>query len=223
MSSVAVLIPTVNRAEKLAPLVARFRAVATVPTGLYLATDHDDVATREAFKLLDGDDDVTTIVGDFHSVTKGTNAAWAAVRDEKFALTCNDDVWPEDGWDRAALDALGEKGKHVCGVNDGHDRMFSFCLVRCSYIRQHSGVYDEPNKLFHDGYLSQYPDTELHEYAVARGVWTEAPGAVIRHVHHDFGDADPNHPNYVKARGAAMGDFQTYRRRLPHWQAAART
>lgn len=211
MADLAVLIPTHLRADKLAPLAENIAGVTTVEHRVYFVAEYGDKPTGEALATVDA----ISVFGDFGSCARAMNAGFAA-SEEPFVFTGNDDLWFHEGWDIAALAALEEDGKHICGTNDSHGRMTCFAMVRRSYIEEHSGVFDKPATLYHP-YESQYPDTELANYAKHRGVWTEAPDSVTQHLHHDFGDADPNHPNYQKARAHLDVDRATYERRMREW------
>jgi hypothetical protein len=101
-------------------------------------------------------------------------------------------------------------------MNDGYGDCKCFPMVRRAFIEAHSGVYDEPNAIFH-AYKSHGPDTELAFYAILRGVWAPAFDAVVEHVHWLHGHADPDHPNYLKARETITEDLAEYNRRWPLW------
>ena len=77
-------------------------------------------------------------------------------------------------------------------------------------------MFDQPDTLYHE-YVSQFPDTEFAEYAQSRGVWADALDSVVEHEHWIFGKADPDHPNYVKARNTFPGDQDTYLQRRAQW------
>jgi hypothetical protein len=49
-----------------------------------------------------------------------------------------------------------------------------------------------------------------------RGVWSDAPDAVVEHRNWRVG-ADPDHPNYLKARDTISADLEEYNRRWPLW------
>jgi hypothetical protein len=217
--SIAVLVPTLKRPDKLQPLLDNIHENTVVPHTVWFIAEGDDQPTLDALDALTGEHEQA--IGKFGSCAKAMNAGYH-VSDEPYVFTANDDLMFCEGWDYEALNALTERGKHVCGTNDSHGRMTCFTLVERSYIKRHSGVFDQWNTLYHPGYQSQYVDTEFADYAKARGVWTEAPDSCTRHLHHDFGDADPNHPNYIKARETLAADHATFEHRRPQWEKAAR-
>ena len=211
-ATIAVLIPTLGRPEHLQPLLDNIRDTATVPQRAYLIAEAADTATTRTLPRLKGSH--AAIVGTFGSCAKAMNAGYDASH-EPYIFTGNDDLRFHPGWDTAALQAI--EGHGACGTNDGHGRMTCFALVRRQFIEDHSGVYDQPGTLMHP-YASQYPDTELAEYARHRGQWTQAPDAITEHIHHEFGKADPSHPNYIKARETCAADHAQYQARKQAWQ-----
>jgi len=56
-----------------------------------------------------------------------------------------------------------------------------------------------------------------------RGVWADAPDAVVEHVHWRFRKADRDHPNYQKAIATNAQDMQTYAERRAQWDPEGET
>ena len=159
------------------------------------------------------------MVGEYGSCSAAVNAGyWAST--EAFVAVVNDDVIFHPGWDAAALARFNSQ-VHIVGMNDGLGDCKCFPMVRRTFIEQHSGVFDRPNTIFHT-YKSQGPDTEFAFYAMLRGVWANAPDAVVEHRNWRNGAADPDHPNYLKARDTVTDDLDEYRRRWPQWDPEQR-
>jgi hypothetical protein len=211
VSEVAVLVPTVHRAEMLVPLAANIARTTESPHRIYFVVEKWDAdSIREAKRVKDA----VLVAGEFGSNARAVNGGYRASR-EPFLAILNDDIRCTPGWDTAALAHMSDT-THIVGINQGNGQCQSFSMVRRAYIQEHSGVFDEPDTLYHE-YLSQYPDTEFAQYAQRRGVWEDAPDAVIQHLHWTFGLSDGNHPNYVKARDTFAVDHQAYTQRLPHF------
>lgn len=215
MSVLAVLIPTVHRAEKLQPLLDNIAQATAVPHRTYFIAETDDPATKEALWSLTGEH--MAVFGRFGSCARAMNAGVQAST-EPYLFTGNDDLMFHPGWAEAALRELHPPTMAV-GTNDGHGRMTCFAMVSRPVLQQHSGVFDQPGTLYHPGYASQYVDTEFADYAKHRGLWGEARESITEHLHHDFGKADPGHPNYVKAKATLDGDRATYERRRAAWES----
>lgn len=211
---IAVLVPTINRAEKLAGLVENIHGVTAADHRIYLVMERDDRDSLDAAARLD----VESIVGEFGSCSVALNAGYRESTEPFVAIT-NDDCVFHRGWD-AALVCFRRPNVHVVGLNDGSGDCKCFSLVRRAYIEAESGVFDKPNTLFHT-YQSQGPDTEFAFYAILRGVWVDAPGCVVEHRNWRNG-ANPDHPNYVKARRTINADLAEYERRWPLWDPERR-
>lgn len=210
MTKLAVVVPTVNRAGMLEALVANIHAATATKHRVYLVMETDDQESIRVAERLDTID----VIGEFGSNATAVNGGyWAAT--EPFLALLNDDVVCHPGWDTAALAYMSDT-IHIVGLNQGDGRCTSFSMIRRAFIEEHSGVFDKPNTLYHE-YVSQYPDTEFSEYAKHRGVWADAPDALIEHMHWVFGKGDVNHPNYQKAIRTHDGDHAAFVERCRQW------
>jgi hypothetical protein len=215
MTSVAVIVPTVNRADMLEALVENIHDATEGEHQVYLVMEEDDQDSLAVSERLD----VCSVIGTFGYCSVAINIGYRA-SSEPFVAITNDDCIFHQGWDTAALRCFNDQ-IHVVGMNDGAGDYLCFPMIRRSFIEQHSGVYDKPNTIFHT-YKSQGPDTEFSFYAILRGVWAPAPDAVVEHVNWRSGRADPNHPNYMKARETIDEDLAEYARRWPLWDPERR-
>lgn len=210
--TLAVLCPTVNRADKLEALADNLRDNTETACRLYLIGEHWDKDTVEATNRID---DCFPVFGDFGSCAAAYNAGFEAST-EPYVFLANDDLEFPEGWELPALRMI-QAGTPIVGVNEGHNRMTCFSMVERAFIEDFSGVYDVPGQLVHP-YTSQYVDTELAEYAKHRGVWGEAVEGGVIHRHWEWGEADRNHPNYLKAQSTVDEDRRTFERRRVEWQ-----
>ncbi len=213
---IAVVIPTYRRADMLEPLVDNIHATTENDHRIYLVMERDDKDSVAVAKGLD----VRSVIGKFGSCSVAVNYGYWKSDGEPFVAVANDDCVFHQGWDTAALARFTDT-VHVVGMNDGLGDCKCFPMVRRSFIEQHSGVFDRPNAIFHT-YKSQGPDTEFTFYAMLRGVWDAAPDAVVEHRNWRNGAADPDHPNYLKARDTILEDLEEYNRRAPLWDPEGR-
>lgn len=211
--TLAVLCPTVHRAEKLEALAENLRENTTVAYRLYFVVESWDERTFDAAGHIPG---CVVVRGDFGSCAAAYNAGFEAST-EPYVFLANDDLEFPKGWELPALEMI-QSGTPIVGVNEGHNRMTCFSMVERQFIEDFSGVFDRPGTLVHP-YKSQYVDTELAEYAKHRGVWGEAVEGGVIHRHHEFGEADPNHPNYVKARSTCGEDHRVFEERKRSWRS----
>ena len=214
MTRLAVLVPTVNRAHLLQPVVANIHEMTITSHRVYLIMEDDDQASIDAADGLLG---AVSVIGRFGSNAAAVNAGYHASTEPHLAIL-NDDIRCTPAWDLAALKHFSDTIQ-IVGINQGDGRCSSFSIVHRAYIQEHSGVFDQPDTLYHE-YVSQFPDTEFAEYAQHRGVWADAPDSIVEHEHWIFGKADPNDPNYRKARDTFSGDQDTYLHRRAQWQSS---
>lgn len=117
---------------------------------------------------------------------KKINAGYHATT-EPFLFLGADDIEPHPGWYEAAQ-AKMKPGIGVVGTNDlanprviaGHHS--THMLVRRSYVEEF-GTIDEPGKIVHEGYFSDYADDELVQTAIHRGAYAHAHDSVVEHLH----------------------------------------
>lgn len=211
--TLAILCPTLHRADRLADLAAQVKENTETPHRLYFIIESWDEDTLEATPHIP---DVAVVRGDYGSCAAAYNAGFEAST-EPYVFLANDDLAFPEGWEIPALKMI-QAGTPIVGVNEGHGRMTCFSMVERQFIEDFSGVYDKPGTLVHP-YKSQYVDTELAEYAKHRGAWGEAVDGGVIHEHHEFGLADPGHPNYRKARETCDEDHRTYQARRAAWMA----
>jgi hypothetical protein len=205
---IAIVIPTMDRADVLPDLVANIHAATETPHRIYLVMEVGDRESADAAAKLDTVD----VFGEFGSCSVAINGGyWAS--DEPFVAVANDDCVFHPGWDTTALGYFSDT-VHIVGLNDGSGDCKCFPLVRRSYIEQHSGVFDKPNTIFHT-YKSQGPDTEFAFYAILRGVWAPAFDAIVEHRR-----MDP--ALHFKARDTINEDLDEYNRRWPQWDPERR-
>src|SRR3954462_2291481 len=107
---IAILIPTMGRAEMLPTLVDNVHAATSTAHRTYLVIESDDRQTLDASKELDTVD----VVGEFGSCSIAMNAGYPAST-EPFVFIANDDCVFHKGWDTAALAHMGGP-VHIVGV-----------------------------------------------------------------------------------------------------------
>lgn len=212
--TLAVLCPTVHRADKLAGLAENLKANTSVAYRLYFVIESWD---EDSFEATGHIPDCVVVRGDFGSCAAAYNAGFVSST-EPYVFLANDDLEFPEGWEIPAL-AMIQGGTPIVGVNEGHGRMTCFSMVERQFIEDFSGVYDKPGTLVHP-YKSQYVDTELAEYAKHRGVWGEAEQGGVIHRHWEWGEADRNHPNYQKAQATCDEDRRVFEARRREWAAA---
>lgn len=182
--NVAILIPTLGRADSLAPLLQNLRQVTEFRYRVYFVVDHEDLDTRHVLETMPGFDfQVVVCDGTF---PQKTNAGYRASTEELVAPLADDVVF-HDGWLQAVLPHF-QAGWQVVGTYDyspitedgGHVTM---PIVRRSYIEDPGSVWGEPGKVFHEGYHHSRVETELWHLGLHRDVAIFEKGSVIEHRH----------------------------------------
>jgi hypothetical protein len=187
--NVAILIPTLGRAEVLAPLLENIRA--TTPVGKYRAEfilDWNDMASDRALAQLKWAEDFCCEFCD-GTYPEKTNEGYQGSEGDLILPTADDVVF-HDGWYEAALKHF-EAGAQVVGTNDltpatRDGRMATMPIVRRSYIEDPGAAWGETETVFHEGLHHNFVDRELWELACHRGVAVFERESVIEHRHHGW-------------------------------------
>jgi hypothetical protein len=189
-----ILIPTLGRAEVLPGLVTNiFEATEQGAFHVLFVLDQDDTESHEAVRGIlreHGDTAVGHVVCDGSYPAKTNYGARYSFGE--LVLPTADDVRFEEGWLEAVAAAFEEPAVQVVGTDDlspaTADRTHATMpIVRRSYVEDPGAAFEEPGTIFHPGYMHNYSETELWQLAEHRGVTAWADGAVIEHLHPDWG------------------------------------
>jgi glycosyltransferase involved in cell wall biosynthesis len=219
--NVAILVPTLGRADSLAPLLQNLRQVTEFRYRVYFVVDHDDLETRHLLETMPGFD-FQTVVCD-GTYPQKTNAGYRTSSEELVAPLADDVVF-HAGWLEAVLPHF-EAGWQVVGTYDcspitkdgGHVTM---PIVRRSYIEDPGAVWREPGKVFHPSYHHQNVETELWHLALHRDVAIFEKGSVIEHRHPDWGTRGRDATD-AKGNGRNRdADEALFLRRKAEWEGA---
>ena len=240
MTSIVILIPVLNRPERVAPLLQSIRSsgryIRMMPLFLVSPDDHRELQTIDCeLAALDTDPDADDLPG-FRLVVgwppgPGDYARkinhgfrWACgpqTGSFEFAFLGADDLEFHPGWAERALAAHLETGACVIGTNDCGNaqvqsgRHSTHSLVHRDYLE--CGTVDEPGKILHEGYDHNWVDNEFVETARARGTFVAARDALVEH-HHPFWGKAPQDDTYRKGRARFQSDLQLYRARVGLWE-----
>ena len=178
---VAILIPTLGRAHRLAALIDNIREVTHTPHEIYFMTSDIDsievIKNKNAVHIPD--------VGRTDFVAR-TNALYHATK-EPYVFTGSDDVLFHDKWLGRLLKCTPTFS--VIVPSDGLNPNGTLALISRKYIEEQSGCVDVPNTIFHPGYRHGYSETELFETAKRRGVFKYCSSSLVEHLHPDAGKA----------------------------------
>jgi len=213
---IAVLVPVLNRPERVRPLAESCAAASTHVSRLVFIVSMDDAEEMSAVRhaVLAMPEFVEAVIATF-PVEGGDYARKInhGIRHttEPWVFQAGDDVHFHPGWDTEALAiAMRSDAGCVIGTNDlGNPVVKSgmhstHSLIRRTYIEE-LGTIDEPGKALHEGYWHCWVDNELIETAKSRRAYFAARLSVVEHLHHIW-------PVKAGSRERKGRDDATYRR-----------
>ena len=223
MDRVAVIVPVMQRPQRVAGLVESFNATNDGTATLYFVCDPDDDPTIDAVRAA-GLEPLYTSRG--HTYAQKANEGYQQTT-EDWLFVCGDDVEFTDGWVKAARE-LSDR-YDVIGTNDSEagrvrnpdvaaGRHADHFFVRRSYIDDDGSSLEGPGVFAPEAYFHWWVDKEIVGLAKARGVF--APCLDSRVIHHHPGydgdeDARRSDPVYMRAVEHAERDRITFMRRTP--------
>lgn len=213
-SPTAILIPSLNRPQRLKAVVENIHAVTPEPHRIIFCVG-DSVSLR----ILDGLGETyvnDSLDPDKRYVTR-MNKLIHYIGDAQSVFFGSDDVIHHEGWLREALFVLEQAA--VVVVNDLHNRNGTQALVRTDYLPY--AVFDDKRAAFHSGYEHNFADNEMFFTAQARGAYARALGSVVEHLHPLFGadNAMPWDATYTNAQRGYDADYIRFTRRMGQLQA----
>lgn len=177
MADLAVIVPTLGRADALEPLARAFEEASPEHRMLFVC-DPDDRASIAAAR---GE---ALVCGG--SYAQKVNAGLRHTS-EPYCLIAADDVHPHPGWFEAAVAQMSDTVGFV-SVNDlGNPAVMAGEYATFALIaRWYAELDDEP---YFEGFQHGCCDVDASLRAKARGAFAYAPEAVVEHRHPDWGKA----------------------------------
>jgi len=222
MTEIVVIIPVLNRPERVEPLLASLAASerAAKLRPLFVCSPGDE-REIEAVSASDADWMLLPIgrgPGDY--ARKINRAAYHAQTMAEWLFLGADDLCFCPGWADIALQAAIADFIEVVGTNDlGNPAVISgaqstHSLVRSSYLER--GTIDERGKLLHEGYEHNWVDNEFVATARSRGVYIFAANAHVEHLHPSWGKGQAD-STYELGMRHYHQDAQLFRAREKLW------
>jgi glycosyltransferase involved in cell wall biosynthesis len=190
-----ILIPTLGRHRALQPLAANI--LNATPEGSFhviFVADEGDTETRQVLDELCFPDGPWAQVIEDGTYPHKTNAGYRSGSGD-LVLPTADDVRFMPGWLDSVLNALSDPSVQVVGTDDlspsTADRTHATMpVLRRSYCESPGASWQDPGKVFHEGFHHLWCETEICGLAQHRGVWAFAEGAAIEHRHPDWGSRE---------------------------------
>jgi glycosyltransferase involved in cell wall biosynthesis len=223
VTTIAVIVPVLNRPERAAPVVESILAAARVPTEILFVTSTGDRKELSAVKAT-GQRYVTIAkaAGRQGDYARKINTGLHVLAGCDWIFTGADDLRFTDGWDDQALHAA-RRGEGVVGTVDGCNprtrraQHSTHSLVARWYAEEH-GTVDDRGRIYHEGYWHNFVDDEMVSTAVARRSY--APSAArVEHLHPMRRDDEraPMDDTYRLGLVHFHEDRRTFRSRRPLW------
>lgn len=212
--TVAVIVPTLWRPHRVAPIVENVEATAADAV-VYFVAEPTDPATIEA---VEEHPTARLVVNDRTANYAGAVNAAIAATDEPLLFVGADDLRFHPCWLEPLLELIDRFG--VVGTNDlGNPEVAAgehatHFLVRRDYAV--TGCVDAPGQLFHEGYSHNWVDREAVGTAKHRGEFAPCLKSVVEHIHPAWGKA-PFDDTYSKGVRTEPGDADLYRARQHLW------
>lgn len=222
MGAIAVLIPVLDRPQRVAPLIESLErssyAIECVP--YFICSPGDDAEIEEV-----GRHRAHAIIlprqpaqGDY---ARKINTGFRVTK-EPFVFLGADDLLFHPGWAERAVARWYSTGACVVGTNDlGNSRVTSgrhstHTLVHRAYGE--CGTIDG-EQLLHEGYWHNYVDDEFIQTAQARETYSHATDAIVEHLHPSWGKAKDD-ATYQLGNARFHEDRRYFERRTKLWHAA---
>lgn len=204
---VAILVPSLNRPQRLLETIRHIRTTTPKPFGiLFCVSDPESIAILQAMgeQFIDDSDRE-----DKRYVTR-MNKLVRHVGEARTVFFGSDDVIHRPGWFEEAAAVL-DQGYAVAVVNDLKNQLGTQALVRTDYLSY--AVFDDPGVVFHPGYLHNYADNEMFLTATMRGTCGRAMESIVEHLHPLMGGSVPWDSTYQVATDGWDHDLALFEER----------
>lgn len=227
VTTIAVLVPCLNRPQNAQPLMASFKASKPDARLIFVVTASDKA---EIQAISDGLQVVGMMGVGFVSLddeagpgdyARKINVAYRNC-DESYVLCAADDLRFHPGWDSALLAVAREYDVGVVGTNDLANgavlagKHSTHPLVSRCYIDSRGGYVGGEGKVYFEGYDHQFVDVELVETAMQRGCYAHCRDAVVEHLHPLWRKAETD-ATYRKGQANGKADARLYQSRRHLW------
>jgi len=212
--SIAIILTTYHRHNRLPWLVSEVYRTAQVPFNLYFAVEDDDHETIETVKSLKG----TTILCSGRTAVSAQNYAYTKTTESIVGLI-SDDLEFNDGWLRKVIEHFDSHPTIMVIANGASDNGGQTCdrgcatfIMRREYIDKY-GAIDQPGVIYHPGYKHTFSDEEFWKTATFRGVACFHTGAWLIHSHWNLNTKYPHDETYHRSEAWGREDCETFQKR----------
>lgn len=213
---IAIIVPVIERPQAAEPFMESWRATTTGHSRV-VAITHQGDPTDTFWSWMDAGADIWQSRRSTYAAKVNYGYRWTR---EPWLLLVGDDVRFHEGWEEAALAAMGHGG--VISTNDGHRDDLHLLAVhpifQRAYLDTLGATVDGPGTLAHEGYHHAYVDQEWSYVARKRGMLHYAPDCLIEHLHPLWGKGEVDHI-YELGNAHNEEDRELCVSRLEAWEA----
>ena len=175
----AILIPSLNRPQRIRPTAEAIHAATPEPHRIYwLVSDWEsEQAIGQLGEWCATDYDTT----DRRYVTRMNKLVSQLDDDVDFIFFGSDDVIHHPGWVREAMRVFADPTIQLVVVNDLRNQNGTQAIIRRAYLE--FATFDAPGMPFHRGYQHNFADTEQFLTAHVRGVYARSMSSFVEHLH----------------------------------------
>lgn len=202
--SIAVLIPTFGRPDRLRRVAENVHAATTVDHRLVFIVEDDDV---ESYQAAVRETDSLVVVNEHRANYSGAITTGFERTNDPFVFAGADDLAFHDGWDERALEHMDD-WVWVVGTNDLLNPFVAaglhatHYLVDRRYLDTIGGVVDQgPGSFLNDAYTHQWTDTEFIGTAKARARFRPCLESIVEHLHAYSNKPGRQDPDATTAKG----------------------
>ena len=208
MSKIAIFIPSLNRPDKLEPLINNIRENTKVSYKCYfVVSDNKSIEILERLGQTFFKDNGDSYINRMNFLYKNTT--------EPYMFMGSDDIWFTPNWDTELMKMTKEFD--VIVGDDCLNPAGTMALISRKYIKKYSGCIDTPDVLFYPGYKHNYADTEQFFTARHRGVFTRCMDSKVEHRHYISGKTSFDE-TYSKSNNTSGYDKLLFESRQHLWQ-----
>lgn len=215
MNTLAILIPTYGRSNRLEKVTANLHTHTRTPHTIYFITEIDDIASAKEIERLH-EKNISVSSGTY---VAAINTGYRSTT-EPYLFLGSDDIEVMEDWDSKMLSAFTEN-IGIVGHTDEWDisktgKHGSHLMVKREYIEAQSGVVDEANVIYSSKYVHSMCDIETEQTAMMRHAFAMSD-AFISHKHWFMKTAEYDE-TYKRVTLAQDKDFRTYASRRKRFE-----
>lgn len=216
MSELAILIPTLGRADRLEKVVANISSNTISDHCIYVLYEKSDKKTFEEASRLG----IKAIANkEPNTYVSAINLGFRSIN-EPFVFCGSDDLEFTKGWDQPVLKLLND-GIGFVGVKDGWTitktgKHASHFAVRRDYIEKQGGPFDQKGVVYSPAYRHFMCDIETEQVAQRRGQFAVAD-CVVHHHHYVTKDAEKDQ-TYAEAEPLIRFDTRAWNIRRKNFE-----